>query len=82
MFDRVAIGVSPPLRPIVPSSLNSPYINSEPYIGAWPYKSGEFWGDLVFSLLFEYVANVLKVFCVIECWMFEMLCAIIVLVYA
>ena len=79
MFDRVAIGVSPPLRPIVPSSLNSPYINSEPYIGAWPYKSGEY---LVFFLLFEYVANALKVFCVIECWMFEMLCAIIVLVYA
>ena len=32
-----ALNVSPPLRPALPSSLNSPYIGAEPYIGAWPY---------------------------------------------
>ena len=39
MLDNAPNGVSPPLRPIVPSSLNSPYNNSVPYIGAWPYRS-------------------------------------------
>ena len=42
MFDNAANCVSPPLRPIVPSSLNSPYISSVPYIGACPYRSGVF----------------------------------------
>ncbi len=82
MFVSDAIGVSPPLRPIVPSELNSPYIDSVPYIGVWPYKSpgvvdGSAAGE-VFAGFVECSPNAFNVFCVIACCHAEMLCAVIV----
>ena len=70
VLDILLKGVSPPLRPIVPSSLNSPYINSVPYTGACPYMFAVLmlgWSFLLLNMFLFCNPKLLNAFCVIVC---------------
>ena len=80
--------MSPPLRPALPSSLNSPYIGAVPYIGARPYvvfgsslrcASIDLERDFCAPIVPRIEpANEENAVCVIVCWIVATLCAEIV----